>query len=340
VKFLTDPTTDIGHSTDGWADVDLTSLLGADAGNVRGAYIQIHNNSAGALAWGVRKNGGSSTLTGDLAAGYMTYAAVEVDANDIFELYLETASSFNAYLIGYWVAGEVEWLGTETYDITPGSSDAWVSSDLSSYFSGTVQAAIIQQSNAGSIEAFGAQILDGSDRRGDIPASGMEGTIVLASSETIEVYQGEILSSYTYLLGAVIGTCTAFSGGEVTHDFLVNNAWEDEDLSAAGEAGSGATGILCQHHDGSGGDAGGQTMGTRVNGASYDLKGLHRHGKYFLAAVGSDRISEQLTGAQASVNGYYSAYMSEYSAGGDPEGALIGGKLVGGGLLMKGVLVP
>ena len=99
-KFITP--TDITHSTDAtWTDVDVSAYVGSDAGNVAGVLLQIRNNATSANAWGIRKNGSSHDVHYDLNATTQTYAAIGVDAGDVFELYLEDASDFGVYLLGY-----------------------------------------------------------------------------------------------------------------------------------------------------------------------------------------------------------------------------------------------
>ena len=131
--MIADPTaTDIAHAVDTtWTDVDVTALVGSDAGSVAGICIEIENTSATLFAVGARCNGSSDTYTGDLATtGGQTSSiqlCVGVDDNDVFELYLEDASEANCYLIGYWTDAEAEFLVDAQLIPDPASAETWTS---------------------------------------------------------------------------------------------------------------------------------------------------------------------------------------------------------------------
>lgn len=112
-----------------YKDVDVTAHLGGDAGSVAGVMLEIINTVGTAYAWGVRKNGSGDTFEGDLYKSGHTWAAIGIDAGDIFEAYIENAA-IKIYIVGYILNTEGGFL-VNGVDKTVARDAGWHDMDIS-----------------------------------------------------------------------------------------------------------------------------------------------------------------------------------------------------------------
>ena len=86
-----DPPVDLGQGGNGsWADIDITSHVGADAGNIAVAIIRVECPTSSEVEAMPRANGSTDTMLGDPgmgrpSGGKHTDYYVPIDADDIFE---------------------------------------------------------------------------------------------------------------------------------------------------------------------------------------------------------------------------------------------------------------
>lgn len=272
------------HEVDGaWTDIDLTAHLGADAGNVAGVYIYVRNTLSGNDI-GFRKNGSTDTFIGRISNNHECYFAVGVDGDDIFEAFADDASNISLWLFGYWTNDEAEFL-TNAQAVTPASGGVWTSTDLSSYFTGTVQAAFFTICNTNAaLPSWGCQDIDGPDRYGTSPeAYCLETGVAPATSESCELYTSTTTSTTIYCVGAIISGFTKFTD---TIDITGADAWED-DKSLSGNATAGDKAFIYHYHDGTGDDADVATRCMiRKAGQSWDNY-TYFHGRRAVPRVGA-----------------------------------------------------
>lgn len=311
---------DISHAVDtSWEDVDITAHVGADAGNVAGVYLFIQNTENNTNEVGVRKNGSSDTYIFDLFNYDACYMAVGVDSNDVFELYMEDASAFNVWMIGYWLNSEAEFLD-EAQNVTPGSANTWTNTDMSSYFTGEVKAVcVFADSASGSTQYWGGQDVDGPDRYGDLYSLSGGGSVVPCTSEACELRTGDTTNVPIYAIGAITSQFGKFS--ETNHDFSAADTYEDIDLSASIPAGGVAA--LYQHHDGTDDDSGYGRCMSRPDGESWDNYTYYhgRRGPWLIGVVNASRALEQKV-SDADRNSYFVGYFTESDTGVAPKSQL------------------
>lgn len=94
-------------ATSSHEDVDVTSLVGADAGNVAAVHLRLHNITAGALSIGIRNNGSTNDIYGPLQAGVWDDFTIGVDSGDIFEARVSN-TGMRIYMWGYSTNDEAE----------------------------------------------------------------------------------------------------------------------------------------------------------------------------------------------------------------------------------------
>lgn len=195
---------DVTPGTSGsWVDVDCSSHVPADA---VGVILRLRNTNTGAARQcGTRKNGSTDTRVQSLKDGGMTGRIVGVDANRIFEAYIQNTSDLTIELRGY-VTGDEAYLFANAVDKTPGTSATWTDIDITSdIVSGTAIAAIAELLNTSAGEdATGARKNGSTDNRTYNLANSNSHTTALVgidSNDIFEGYVGDNASSFVYLLG-------------------------------------------------------------------------------------------------------------------------------------------
>ncbi len=117
----------VTHAVDGtWTDIDVSASIPADS---TGVILYLVNNEGTNQDVGVRKNGSTDNRTSAFKDRVHLGAAIGVDANRVFEAYLEDASEMEVWVLAYTMAG-VTFL-TNGVDYTPNSDSNWDDVDCS-----------------------------------------------------------------------------------------------------------------------------------------------------------------------------------------------------------------
>lgn len=319
-KFFNDwGDTDRAHAVDTtWTDIDITSLVGADAGSVEMVFGVAHNTSAGELEFGVRENGSSdTTLKADTQLDSSCFFVAGVDSDDIFECYLEDASEFNVYVLGYALTSEAEWLATPV-ELTSGiSASTWTECDLSSHFTGTATLGIFALVSSASRQ-MGVRGADDTRDLREQNHDGISFAVAPLNSEKCDVYTDDTSSGKIYLVGALTANFTELDTYDYD-DHGTTGSYVDNDLSAV--IGAASKAIVCQIHDGTTIDLVGNNA-IRPNGETFDVYAAEA---YFVMPVimpiSSDRIIEYKRDSIYS-DMYTLGYLTEPSSGGGGGGAV------------------
>lgn len=89
-------------------DYDLDSYIAGLPADVTGVQLRLINTASSTWSmFGLRKNGSSDSRGNDLAPYDHTEAAIGVDSNKIFELWLEHPSYYDVFIIGYYCSDAV-----------------------------------------------------------------------------------------------------------------------------------------------------------------------------------------------------------------------------------------
>lgn len=147
MKFLSSPV-DISIGSDAaFTNVDLTTPLGGDAGAAGIAIVWFENVGASDVAIGLQHPDSTDDLTGDLSPGAGTQLFCGIrSADDIIQVYAETAASINVYLIGYTLAANGGFL-INSANYTPSVDDEWRTQSINGDSGGGATLAFFQVKN-------------------------------------------------------------------------------------------------------------------------------------------------------------------------------------------------
>jgi len=208
-----------------WNDVDVSDYVGDDA-----TGVILHLTTTAALINSVRMNGSVQNITGDVAGH--TWAMVGLDANMIFDSYVEHAVNCDVWLTGYTTTGAVYKVAM---DNVGGGFGAWEDYDASTTCPDAIGIIVyVDNTDAANPREYGLQHNDSTDdRKYDIVADGNQwGIVGCDSNQVIEKYR-EVAGVDLY----VAGYFTADSGftfnvNGVDKSLGVSVDWQDIDLSA------------------------------------------------------------------------------------------------------------
>lgn len=113
-----------------WTDVDVTAHV--DPGNTAGVLLEIVSPIATTPDWGVRKNGSTDVIIGDMSISAHCWVAIGVDAANIFECYMNIAGGekIDIYIIGYILNVHGSFF-TNSIDKSITIAEAWMDIDIS-----------------------------------------------------------------------------------------------------------------------------------------------------------------------------------------------------------------
>jgi hypothetical protein len=165
VTFITP--VEVTHSTnDAWTDIDVSGQTGWTSGKTGVIVHVVMKNDFNSLAFGLRKNGSSDDRTSVVTAGVggvHFWAAIGIDTSGIFEAYLDIATDFDLYLVG-WFDSETVFF-TNAVDKSTGTTGAWVDVDISGDTGGdTAIGAFVEVITAGQTD-FGIRTNGSTDDR-------------------------------------------------------------------------------------------------------------------------------------------------------------------------------
>lgn len=339
-------------TTNAWTDLDCTSALGDDAGNVAAVILEVESqgNYNQDAETQFRKNGSTdSWLDKACQDNRRTIHYVGVDSDDIFEYYVEDSDSVFR-LSGYLTNDEAEFL-TNRSDQSLGGINSFTDIDVSSLFTGTAKAVcgyLISTAFWGA-GAYRMRNNGSTDSRqsGNASTAIMGFAIPCDGSEIFEMY---ITSTKVdcYVLGAITDNInTKVNAVDIQTNTI--NSWVDTDVTS--DITEGDDSIMFEM------DITNTTnWGFRKNGSTYDNYGgqpewAHHHGVF--VGLDEDDIFEQKISINqtdffmwASMSTPSSAEVSSKSAGSfcpiawEPISwvELASGLIVGKGLLESNLL--
>ena len=157
--FPIDPIKVTPGTAGSWQDVDVSSYVPEGA---TGVILHYTNNYASAdYNLGLRKNGSSDDRHPDLHRYSHGWAAIGIDANRVFEAYVENKTRLDIYLVGYTVAGVT--FKTNADDKSLSSTNSWLDIDCSTEASNAI--GLIFEVGGGSDWAYGFRKNGSSDNR-------------------------------------------------------------------------------------------------------------------------------------------------------------------------------
>ena len=216
-----------------WTEVDVTSLVGGDAGDVAGVMLEIVNTENQEHEWGVRKNGSDDTLTGVIEDLSHTFVAIGVDGDDIFELWMDD-TGIDIFMVGYFINAEAVF-STNASDVSLGTITIWtditVHADAKAgfflVFANGAQAAFGFREN-GSTDNRATAIFNG-DLRGAMMGCDVDGKVEGRIGNTaIDFYQ----------VGYLTDNVTTFANAKDYSDESAVGSYVDADLSSDIPAGN------------------------------------------------------------------------------------------------------
>ncbi len=239
--FNADPVeiTGITHDNN-WNDIDLTSFLSTSGRS--GIMIEILNISGNTTYdWGVRANGGTGTLAGDMVHTAHSYAYVPLDGNDIIELKSEN-SNLKFYIIAE-CDSDVVWK-SNPIEYTPSGASSWVDVDITANVEagdqGNIVGAIIALKNTSDKNRVAGLRKNGSTFNvtvniGVTGAAGMGLSywiVGVDSSDIFEVNVADTTDVHAWLVG-YIKTGVTFITNPADEGVSTLDAWTDLDITSA-----------------------------------------------------------------------------------------------------------
>ena len=208
---------------DSWEDVDVSAHIPVGA---TGVILHVVNKASApqqACNYGLRKNGSTDDHPNRSTNVYEHFwAAIGVDANRVFECYVEATDKFEIWLEGYTAAG-VTFFDNGIHQDGPGT--VWADWDLSVSCPGAV--GIILEVT-GKAMSYGAQCKGSADNRF---AKGYHYFAVVKcdASQVIEIYGNQYFVDL-YVVGYITDGVTLFTD---LPDYSLDSTyfWADMDIS-------------------------------------------------------------------------------------------------------------
>jgi len=257
IFYPIDPVEVTPGTASAWTDVDVSSYVPSGA---TGVILHIVNNSATTYEASVRKNGSTDDRHRDISYNSHQWTMIGVDANRVFEAYVENTTSIDIYLVGYTMSGVT--FKTNADDKSLGTAGSWQDVDCSTEAPSAI--GLIWEVYTGGYNLdFGLRKNGSSDDRYVRPVyPSWAGAII--GCDTSQVCEGKIESTDVdfYLLGYVTDGAT-FNTNATDVSLTTTGAWTD--LSALP---SGANMGFIEVIDASIGQL---DYGLRKNGSSEDI---------------------------------------------------------------------
>jgi len=225
MKFLSTPVNIAPAIGDSWQTVDLTSYLGADAGNVKAILVRWSNESTSVRYSGIREPGS----TDDFRPGWGNYNYNDrisyINSSNEVEVYRDSSEQF--WLEGYWLNSEAPTLRAEAdfVNVTPGTFQSWQTVDVSAYVTGPCIGIFYLEIGGGGV--FGVRPY-GDTAIGTYNCSyGKLVYVPLDASGRCEAYINQV-TDFLYFIGS-IPNFTAVTPTQIS--FTTNDTIETVDIS-------------------------------------------------------------------------------------------------------------
>jgi len=115
--FPITPTEITAGSANAWVDMDASGSVPAGA---TGVILHVVNNSFFYRYIGLRKNGSSDDRHPDMYSTSHFWAMIGIDANRVFEAYVESTTDIDIYVVGYTMSGVTFKTNADNKSITTG----------------------------------------------------------------------------------------------------------------------------------------------------------------------------------------------------------------------------
>jgi len=281
--------TEIAPAAGGWNDVNVTALVAAGA--TAGVFLEFVNTNVASYEIGVRKNGSGDTIVGELpnnAAGWHHFLFIGVDANDIFECYIENAE-VKVYITGYIKNSEGSF-ETNAIDKTASCGvGAYADVDISGDTGGeTALCAFFLLDNTVNVVRAWALKEKGSGDDFYLNLNNLCLTGAAMSVDGSEVLEGKIVVNdlKVYLVGWLTDNFTSWANAK-NYSTGVIGAYTDVDMS----------GDIPADNDGAFmhivGTVGTPTIGLREKGAGYDNYHRGQNHQLTWVEIDANREAEQ-----------------------------------------------
>ena len=186
--------------TGSFQDVDLDSYVGGLGPEVTGVLLRFFNVDGGERYIGWRKKGSTDNRPQFIELECSTFAAVGVDANHIFQVYIQTVWQY-CYIYAYTTTPGVEFF-TNGVDKSLGAGYAWTDTDCSTEAPGAI--GLIFETHSSEERNWGFRKKGSTDNRTDYmhkksggsPIIGCNGSQVCQQYITNPATQDAYLSGY------------------------------------------------------------------------------------------------------------------------------------------------
>lgn len=273
-----DPPVDITPGTaTSWVDVDYAGVPDGASGVI--VHI-INTTTSGALDVGLRVNGSTDTILDTLFREGHRIATVGVDANGIFEAYIEDTTDIVMYIVGYF-DGAFSFF-TNVSDVSLSTENAWVDIDISSLTGGdTAIGAFLKTTSTGNSQEWGMRKNGSTDTLFQRSIRHGWAFIGVDGSEILEGNRSVAGISF-YLIGYATDS-VVFNTNGIDRELSGTDAYEDLPALPVGAIGGiyelAATGNL-------------SFMTMRKNGATYDYYYRPSRHVFFLLECDASRLVE------------------------------------------------
>jgi len=223
--FPLEPIEVVLTTANNWTDVDLddyTSGLGAD---VTGVILCCADVGGGNPAFGLRKNGSTDNRTATVYYYSLFWAAIGVDSNHIFEVYVGNTTTIDIYIAGYTETGVV--FLTSAIDKSLTVANAWTDIDCTFETYDAAIGLIFEVVGNQTEYKFGLRNNGSSDNRtNDVQVHNDFGWIVGCDSGSVcEGYIGNT-SVDLYLVGYITAGATFYTNA-TDLSLSVDRSWTD-----------------------------------------------------------------------------------------------------------------
>jgi hypothetical protein len=228
---------------------------------------------------GARKNGSTDNRVDDTKNSSHNWFYCGVDGSGIFEVYVETASEQEVWLVGYF--GDEATFQTNGTDVSLSSKDTWLDIDISSITGGETAIAAFVETDPG--WGFGLRKNGSSDDR---YASPNIHNVNLVGCDGSEIFEGYITSTTQdfWVLGWLTSDAT-FNTNGIDISLGTTNSWLDLTALSSEDAIAGAIEVYC---------ASTKLYGLRKNGSSEDIYRYTRHSTAVIECDGSQVIEGKI----------------------------------------------
>ena len=284
--------TDISLSVTGsWRDIDLSAAVPSGAA---GAVIEVVNTgTVGSYSGMVRGKEDTRDYLSDVENGLLypsshRWQVVKIDSSRLIQGYIENVD-IDFKLLGYTIGSDPAYFSVPS-DVTPGTTAAWTSVDVSAFVDPDADGVILLIDNIeNAARNYGIRETGSSYSATDRKLGPYENTMYLVGLDASDRFEAYIENSNIrlYLVGQTKGSVVYYTDDVAVADPTLGS-WQqlDGDTDVAPAVSSDAVGLLLWAENT---DAGADhRAGFRKGGSTDDWNGDLQRGTHLQAAVGID----------------------------------------------------